>query len=273
MTTIILDEKLGKQRSERLYWELQQAVKAVPAQEWKKLGKSLLPIYGRLVGRRVKSLARFGGKVLRQGAKWAVRGWQAANRGSLPDFGRELLSEVKGGLEQRWRAMRSVAKNWLNFFKNNPREAAPQMVLAMIGFYLGSGGMDGDGGIPDLDLQAGIGYHRSIATHSVFMAAFIQLLTIAGGDVFNKIYHHLPEPHDGIWEQVKARMDILLPAFAGATCLGVAYHLGVDSLIDTGKAYADLPFSASMETHQWLMGSQAAAEVLYQSGKKKGEGK
>lgn len=273
MTTMILEEKLGKQRSERLYWELNQAVKAVPANEWKQLGKSLLPIYGRLISQRVKSLARFGGKVLRKGGKWALRGMQAASQKRLSEFGQELFSEVKGGVENRWQAMKAVATNWGDFLKNNSREASPQLVLALMGFYLGSGGIDGDGGIPDLDLQAGIGYHRSIATHSVFMAAFIQLLTIAGGEVFDKIYRHLPEPHDTLWEQVKSRMDVLLPTFAGATCLGVAYHLGVDSMIDTGKAYADLPFSASMETHQWLMGSQAAAEVLYQKGKKKGEGR
>lgn len=41
------------------------------------------------------------------------------------------------------------------------------MLAAFLGFYAGSGGVDGDGGIPDLDLLAGIDAHRSILTHSI----------------------------------------------------------------------------------------------------------
>ena len=37
--------------------------------------------------------------------------------------------------------------------KNDPKEAAIKIFAVTMGFNVGGGGIDGDGGIPDLDLR------------------------------------------------------------------------------------------------------------------------
>ena len=43
--------------------------------------------------------------------------------------------------------------------------------------------------------------------------------------------------------------------------VGIAYHLGIDATLQPA-AYHDLPFAASMDVHQAIMGSNALAEGL-----------
>lgn len=67
-------------------------------------------------------------------------------------------------------------RNLVSYLGENPKQAALDCVTLAIGFYCGSGGLDGDGGIPDLDLELGIGAHRSIFTHSILSGIAIEAI-------------------------------------------------------------------------------------------------
>ena len=76
----------------------------------------------------------------------------------------------------------------------------------MLGFYLGIGhgeGGFGDGGIPDLDLTfGGIGWHRSILTHSIVADAFVETAVLSLIDLNNTVHRNLPTGHSEFWNEL-----------------------------------------------------------------------
>jgi hypothetical protein len=88
---------------------------------------------------------------------------------------------------------------------DNPRENAPKVLAAFLGFYAGSGGVDGDGGIPDLDLLAGIDAHRSLLTHSILAGVAAEGLLLAIADLASEVHAKLPFDHDPLWDRLPVR--------------------------------------------------------------------
>ena len=56
-----------------------------------------------------------------------------------------------------------------------------------------SGGPDGDGGAPDLDLMFGIGAHRSVFSHSILMGASLETGLLALLRLTQLVHAKLPE--------------------------------------------------------------------------------
>ena len=81
------------------------------------------------------------------------------------------------------RGAEAAFRGMATFFEEKPDEAAVSLLSSILGFYLGIGyGQEGfgDGGIPDLDLTfGGIGWHRSIFTHSIIAGAFVETAVIS----------------------------------------------------------------------------------------------
>jgi hypothetical protein len=148
----------------------------------------------------------------------------------------------------------------------NPKEAAPALVVSLLAFVAASGGVDGDGGAPDLDLMAGIDAHRSIFTHSVLSGAVIETLLASTASLIALVHDFLPEQHDPIWDAIAKHKDQYLAAAAQGASLGIAYHLFVDATIQPAP-YHDLPGEHSLAVHQGVMGANAAAEGLDSSKK------
>ncbi len=69
------------------------------------------------------------------------------------------------------------------------------MFLAVMGFNVGGGGIDGDGGIPDLDLLISIGHHRSILTHSVLPMIILEGVFFSLIGLVNLVHNNLPSKH------------------------------------------------------------------------------
>ncbi|PIP00689.1 hypothetical protein CJ014_00870 [Pleomorphomonas carboxyditropha] len=141
----------------------------------------------------------------------------------------------------------------------NPAETAPQLMMLTFGFLTGSGGLDGNGGIPDLDFQLGIGHHRSLLTHSILSGLVVETLCLGFIDLVCTIADKLPEDRDPIWDVLVSRGNALVAAASTGLSAGIAYHLGVDATLQPA-AYHDLPFSMPIEGHQAVMGANAAAE-------------
>lgn len=156
--------------------------------------------------------------------------------------------------------------------RNDPAKVAPDLIIVALSFYVSGGGFDGDGGIPDSDIPLlGIGAHRSPFTHSVIAGAVVETGLFSLIDFVCIAHSKLPEKHDPRWDLIHDRAWTAATAASKGVSLGLAYHLGVDSLIQPG-AYHGLPFEMSIEGHQFVLGANAAAEGI-DAGKKEGKPK
>lgn len=146
--------------------------------------------------------------------------------------------------------------------KQSPDAAALALFSSLVGFY--SGGGTGDGGAPDLDLVfGGIGWHRSIFTHSIIAGIVIEASVLSLLDLVGTVHNNLPEKHAEFWDQLLKHSTTTSESFVTGASVGIASHLGIDTFIDGFTPYKDLPISLPMEVHQALMGLNAGAEGLH----------
>ncbi len=122
----------------------------------------------------------------------------------------------------------------------DPRSEAPALVVGIIAFLAASGGLDGDGGIPDLDLLGGIGAHRSLLTHTIVAGIVVETLARSTADLVSRIHSHMPEPHDPLWGMLAMRDSSVIEALCKGVSIGLSYHFAVDATVDSGGAYAAL---------------------------------
>lgn len=144
---------------------------------------------------------------------------------------------------------------------DNPAEAAPRLFSMVLASVLVSGGPDGDGGAPDLDLMFGIGAHRSIFTHSIIMGTALETAISAAFRLIQVVYGNLPVQHDRFWDTAINHVDDILHAVKVGSSVGMAYHLFVDGVFQTA-AYKDLPISMPMEFHEGILVANAGAEAI-----------
>lgn len=264
---------IEKSRIENLYDELSFAVFKTSKEEMKKWGINSAKLFKKLAIRRGKGLLRSIGNLLLfttfevSGIIKAVRNKTTLDH--LLERSNNAYVTIKDKTNKLFQILRVLVK----YLKSNPKEAVPQIFLGFIGFLVGSGGLDGDGGIPDKDLAFGIGNHRSIWTHSLLPALAIETIAFSLVTLVDTVHSKLPEEHDRFWDKIIENNKKLATAFAGGACAGIAYHLLVDMnpTAETIKPYSDLPFSTTMEGHQAIFGTNAAVEII--DLKKKGDHK
>lgn len=146
-------------------------------------------------------------------------------------------------------------------FKENPQEAGPQLLMMVIMSLVVSGGPDGDGGAPDLDLMFGIGAHRSVFSHSILMGASLETGLLALLRLTQLVHAKLPEKRDPLWNEIVKQSNEILHAATQGASIGMAYHLFVDGLLQPA-AYHGLFVSMPMAAHQTIFEVNAAAEAL-----------
>lgn len=136
----------------------------------------------------------------------------------------------------------------------------PKLVVGALAFYFVGGGLDGDGGVPDLDLEVfGIGGHRSWVTHSILPGVVNETGLFSLYDFIVRAHAYLPNPHDPLWDDVRSRLNTWLTSARDGASAGLAFHLGVDATLQPG-VYRDLPFSASQDIHNAILGANAIGE-------------
>src|SRR5690606_6428095 len=74
----------------------------------------------------------------------------------------------------------------------DPKKNAPSVLALALGFVAGSGGTDGNGGVPDSDLLMGIGAHRSILTHSIVAGIAVEGAILAVADLAGIVCEKIP---------------------------------------------------------------------------------
>lgn len=150
--------------------------------------------------------------------------------------------------------------------QSQPREAIPQLFVLVATSIVVSGGPDGDGGAPDLDLMFGIDAHRSILSHSVLMGAALETGFLSLVQLVRLVHAKLPADHDPLWDSIAKQAEAITQAANTGASLGMSYHLLVDGLVQPAP-YHDLPVSLPMEGHQAILVGNAVAEAV-DAGKK-----
>lgn len=241
--------------------ELVHALRQIPREQLNSWGKESAGVFGKVTWRRAKNFGKVVGRVFRATAAEASDGYKAFGNGELKGHVQGRASAAKGALSSTSSAIADSIRTVQEAIRSNPRENAPTLVVSTLAFLVASGGADGDGGVPDLDLLAGIDAHRSIFTHSIISGAAIETFLLASASFISLAHRFLPEQHDPIWDVVAMHKDRYVLAASQGASLGVAYHLFIDSTVDIG-AYHGLPVSLPIEGHTAIAGANSAAEAL-----------
>jgi len=169
------------------------------------------------------------------------------------------LKNLDGHLQARWSSLgtnvtelydRAVSdmSSLGSALHDRPADVAPKLLTALVTSLLVSGGPDADGGAPDLDLAFGIGAHRSIFSHSILMGSALETAFLSLLRLVRLVHEKLPEGHNPGWDDLATYAEqVASGAIAGAG-LGMAYHLIVDGLVQTGTL-RDVPFPMPQEAH------------------------
>lgn len=249
----------GRQRASRFYDELAAAISHMDAITLKAWGKRSGKRVVYLAAKRVGGLAQLAAMASRFGIKELMGLMTAVGRGTLLLHieGRSIAAK-SATLEVGREGIRVISKISKALIRD-PKSNAPRLLGTLLGFSLGSGGLNGNGGIPDLDLMAGIDAHRSPLTHSIIAGIIFEVVLLAFVDLAVEIHSYLPEEHDPLWDSLVRVGRPLAENLVVGTSAGIAYHLMIDAFVQPGT-YHGLPVSLPIEGHQAVFAANGVAE-------------
>ena len=215
-----------------------------------------------LAARRVGGMARLATMLVRGGGGELKGILQALKQGRMAaHLGDRTAGAIDGSIKIGREGARAIGNIAAALIKD-PRSTAPALIGGLLGFGAGSGGLDGNGGIPDLDLVAGVGAHRSPITHTVIAGIVAEGLLLAFADLAAEVNERLPAQHDHIWDGLARIGRPLTESLAIGTSAGLAYHLLVDAFVQPGT-YHGVPFHMPMEAHQTIFAANGVIEAEY----------
>lgn len=250
------------QRESQLAAELKVALEQTPSSELSAWGKRSAKRFVTVSAKRVTGFGSLLAKITTLSADELVRVISAFNGGTLGEYANDRVDRAQqfaAGISERGQSTLTFIATTI---ESRPSDAATHLLGAVIGFYCGSGG-NGDGGIPDLDLLGGIGAHRSIFTHSIIAGAFVETAVMSLVDLTQVVHARLPTEHSEFWDTLLRHTEIGSSTFVSGASIGIATHLGVDTLLDGFTPYKDLPIALPQFAHELLMGLNAGIEGVH----------
>jgi hypothetical protein len=235
--------------------ELQYAISKTSTEELLAIATNVPFLFVHSTARRfnnTKELLKNAGKYLSKESKEL---FSALVNKNLEKYIDKKEANIKSALKE----FENFSKEFTKKLQNDPQTNLSNLVIFILGAYLGSGGIDGDGGIPDTDLLFSIGDHRSIFTHSIIAGIVVEVMIMTTIISIDMLYDKLPTNHSKIWDSLHEKKDEFLFNFTKGVSSGLAYHFAIDSTIDIGT-YKHLPFSMPIEMHQFIMGTNSVME-------------
>lgn len=226
-------------RRSNLVAELRTALSGMSDEELRAWAGNTVKIAGTVSLRRGTNLKEGLLSLYRAGkAEWkaAHHAWKANESGYI----RKRSGEIIGNTVEFVEHGKEICVQFASRVANNPKQEAPVLVAGVVGFLMGSGGLDGDGGIPDLDLLGGIGAHRSLLTHTIVAGIVAETLIRSTADLAQRVHNQLPQPHDPFWDVLAVGDSRVIEALCAGTSLGLGYHFAVDATVDATGSYAAL---------------------------------
>ena len=249
-------------RFQQLQNELRYALNNTEKKELKQWAKRTALVFPKVTVRRAKNIVGFIGITAIGTAAESKKFIKAGLERKLYSHAKQRADDLSVFTLESYQNIKELSKTIKNMLIVNPKKTGIQMFLAFMGFNLGGGGLDADGGIPDLDLLVSIGNHRSIFTHSVLPMIIIEGVCISIIGLVNTVHNNLPPGHDQIWDDIKCSNKTVLESFFTGMSLGLAYHLGVDGTLQGDGTYKDLPFSMPKFGHQLIAGLNSLTELI-----------
>ena len=252
------DSMKWQQRSEQLLAELHYAAQRAPNDELLMLlAAHPLNDFARSIVRRGRNmidlLSRLSSGVLGH----AEDAWEANSQGRLRNYFEHAGHQIKCALEKTAENVTTYITN----FASSPRQEALRVGALALTAIIASGGVDGDGGLPDTDIAIlGIEAHRSPLTHSILAGAVCETLINTFIRLIILLHRHLPAQHDPVWDEFAQHSQELLDAVSRGVSVGLAYHLLIDGLVQPAP-YHGLPFPMPMEVHQALQTANGLLEA------------
>ena len=265
---LIIPNKLSNSRAKKLYEEFKYAWNKTSSKEKKEWALDVGVVFGKVMFRRgvgfLKAIGNLGRSIFKESKDFTIAIYNKQGTEHVISRKGTVVKSLKSGVK----TSNKIGKNIITLLKTNPKEVAPTLFLGFIGFMCGSGGLDGNGGIPDLDIAVGgIGNHRSIFFHSIISAAVLETVVFSSVKAINIMHANLPGEYDSFWDSVVSKTD-WAEAFVTGACTGIAYHLLIDGTIQGHKAYTDLPFSMPLAGHNTIFVTNAAMETIDLNKKK-----
>lgn len=248
------------QRLHRLQRELQHAWEQTSGIDLAAWGAGSGRLFARAASRRVKNVMQLLHSSARFVGGEASSGWRAWQRDELGDHAQRRAAQAVEAARDGYAQIGDFAGRTAQALKDKPQDTGTHLLTLVLTSLLVSGGPDGDGGAPDLDLMFGIDAHRSILSHSILMGAALEagLLSLLG--LVRLVYQHLPAQHDPLWDSIHSQAANITQAANRGASIGMAYHLLVDGLVQPAP-YHDLPVSLPLEVHQAVFVVNAAGEA------------
>jgi hypothetical protein len=249
-------------QQDKLSQELRTALAKTSADDLMAWGHASAARLSAIAARRVKNLGALASTVVMaviREISGTVVAWKQDRLGE--HLGDRTAAGIDASIATVSQIANAIAATGKALF-DDPKKNAPDLFAVALGFYAGSGGLDANGGVPDSDLALGIGWHRSIFTHSIIADTVVEGAILGLADLAGVVCDKLPaSERDPFWDKLVETKDRIALQLAAGTSAGIAYHLAVDATIQPAP-YHDLPFAMPMEGHQTLMGLNALAEGL-----------
>jgi len=260
-------------RQERIYGEFKLALSQTRADDLRTWGRESSARLPKIALRRVKNLGGLVVRLTKATGKELVDAYGAWRRGK---FGMHVGDRTAAGIDGSIGVAAGISNAAVAVGSTlfaDPKKNAPDVFALALGFYMGSGGVDGNGGIPDTDLALGIGWHRSVFTHSIISGIVVEGAILAVADFADVVCAKLPvSERDPFWDQLVETKRRIANGLVKGTSAGIAYHLGVDATLQPGT-YHGLPFELRQEVHNSLFALNGIAEGIDVGHKEQTPGK
>lgn len=247
----------------RLANDLRAACAAMDGNEWRALLfraiTSAAITTGKVRGRALlqtgRTVVRAVGHVIQVGPRQAAI--------DARDHTVQLLNSLPARLRAGW-------AQFMQLTRARQVDEVIQTILTWAVFYATAGGADLEGGLPDMDLKAGIGLHRTVMTHSILLGMEAEISMRFGLGMLGGLIDHMPQDRHPVWAGVR---DVLSRS-ADSALAGIWAGIGVHLLNDAGlthlghtKPVIGMPGHHSMGAHQAFLAANGAAATAVANGK------
>ncbi|MGI5852709.1 MAG: hypothetical protein ACOX8I_00115 [Bacillota bacterium] len=238
--------------------ELLQACQQLSSREWMCLLLRALRKAGYATAKtKIEAISRFVVSATGTAKRYAKNGFSK----SVSEDCQRILSGIHDLPEK--------ARQQIGAFMALPREKRIEQVISLsmtcLIFYFSAGGSDLEGGLPDLDIKAGIGGHRNIFSHSILLGLGTEFTLRLITELILLSYDRLSTPHHSIWDKMHSFIVRNSHLAIAALWAGIGAHLLKDAalLSPRTKAVVGLPGSHPMKFHQAFLASNATLSGLF----------
>lgn len=172
-----------------------------------------------------------------------------------------ILKNLPSNLKKKVTGLR---ENFLSKTKDEKTELLAVSLMGILIFFASAGGKDFEGGVPDSDLNFGIGNHRHWLSHTIITGFLVEFLMRSGVELINKSYKNLPLNHHPFWDKSNEFINKHKGIAIGAMWAGISVHLIKDSgIFGHGvKPYVGIPAEMTMQAHQSIFTANGIASAM-----------